>query len=89
MQMSLPLTPRVLNPLFKDIFCFFNKLSVKIDCVRINAPRRVVLAKDKLRRLSVILLHLAAVRFALLAEFFGCCAVAGRVCFLGLVASLF
>jgi len=83
-QVILPVTPGILNPLLQNILGFLHKLPVQINCIGFNAPRRVVLLEDKLRCLAIILLHFAPVRFALLAEFFGPCAIAGRVCFFGL-----
>lgn len=83
-QVVLPMTPGILNSLFQNVLGFLYKLPVQINCICFNAPRRVVLLEDKLRCLAVVLVHFAPVRFALLAEFFGRCAIAGGVCFLGL-----
>lgn len=83
-QVILPMTPGILNSLLQNVLGFLYKLPVQINCISFNAARRVVLLEDELRCLAIILVHFAPVRFALLAEFFGRCAIAGGVCFLGL-----
>lgn len=82
--MVLTMRLGVLNPLFKDIFRLLNELTVQIDGVCRNAAVGVVLAEDEFRRLLVVLFHLAPVRFTLLRELFGFCAIAAGVRLFGL-----
>ena len=49
-----------------------------------NAPIGVIFPEDKLRRLLVILLHLATVRLSFFRELLRAGAITARVCFLGL-----
>lgn len=70
MQMRLPMTLRVLDPLLQHILRLLRKLAVQIYRVRGYPSVHVVLSKDKLRRLLVVLLHLPPVRLALLRELF-------------------
>lgn len=77
----------VLDALLQNLFGLLDELPVQIDRVGRDAPVGVVLAEDKLRRLSVILLHLASVGLALLGELFGGRAIAARVGFFRLVSS--
>jgi hypothetical protein len=62
---------RILDSLLEDILRLLDKLAMKINRVGIYPTRSVVLPEDKLRRLAVVLVHLAAVGFALLGKFFG------------------
>jgi hypothetical protein len=71
MQMRLAMAPRILDPLLENIFRFLDKLPMQINRVGVYPALGVILPKDKLRRLAVVLVHLAAVGFALLGEFFG------------------
>ena len=82
--MRLSMRLRILDPLFEDLLRFFNKLPMQIDRIRLDASVGVILAEDELRRLAVVFLHFATVRFALLGEFLGHGAVAAGVGFLGL-----
>lgn len=88
MQMILPMALRIFDPLLENILRLFNKLPMQINRVGINPSRRVILPEDKLGCLPVVLVHLAPVRFALLAEFLGAGAIARGVCFLGLRVKL-
>lgn len=77
----------VLDALLQNLLGLLDELPVQIDGVGRDASVGIVLAEDKLRRLSVVFLHFAAVGFALLGELFGARAIAARVCFLGLGSS--
>lgn len=88
MKVILPMRLGILDPLFQDLLSLLNELSVQIDGVCLDAPAGIVLAEDKLRRLSVILLHLAAVCLSLLGELLGAGAIAARVGFLRLARVL-
>jgi hypothetical protein len=79
MKMVLPMRLGVLDPLFQDLLGLLDELTVQIDGVGLDAPVGVVLAEDELRRLSVVLIHLAAVGLALLGELLGGGAIAARV----------
>lgn len=76
----------VLDPFFQDLLSLLDELSVQIDGVCLNTPAGVILTEDELRRLSVVLLHLAAVCLSLLGELLGAGAIAARVGVLGLVS---
>ena len=78
----------VLNPLFQDLLGLLDELPVQIDGICLNAPAGIVLTEDKLRRLFVVLLHLAAVGLSLLGELLGAGAIPVRVGFLRLVRVL-
>lgn len=73
-KMRLSMLPRVLDALLEDLLRLLDELPVQID--RVGRHVGVVLAEDELRRLSVVLLHLAAVRLALLGQLLGQRAVA-------------
>lgn len=85
MQMILSMCLGVFDALLQNLLGLLNELSVQIDRVGRDASVGVVLAKDELGRLLVILFHLAAVRLALLREFFGFRAIAARVCLFRLI----
>lgn len=84
MQMPLPMTPGIPNPLLKNILRLLNELTVEIDRIRRNPALGVILAKDKLGGLLVVFFHFATVRFALFGELLGGGAVAIFVGFAGL-----
>lgn len=88
MKVILPMRLGILDPLFQDLLSLLNELPVQINGVCLDAPAGIVLAEDKLRRLSVILLHLAAVCLSLLGELLGAGAIAARVGFLRLARVL-
>ena len=88
MKVILPMRLGILDPLFQDLLSLLNELPVQINGVCLDAPVGIVLAEDKLRRLSVILLHLAAVCLSLLGELLGGGAIAARVGLLGLARVL-
>lgn len=88
MKVILPMRLGILDPLFQDLLSLLNELPVQIDSVCLDAPASIVLAEDKLRRLSVIFLHLAAVCLSLLGELLGAGAIAARVGILRLVRVL-
>ena len=84
MQMVLSMRLRILNPLLKDLLRLLNELSMQINGVRLYTAIGIILPENELRRLLVVLLHLAPMRLALLGEVLGRCAIAARVRFLGL-----
>jgi hypothetical protein len=88
MKVVLSMRLGVLDPFFQDLLGLLDELTVQIDGVGLDAPACIVLAEDKLRRLSVILLHLAAVCLSLLGELLGAGAIAVRIGFLRLVGML-
>lgn len=64
--MILSMRLGVLDSLLENLFRLLDKLSMKVDSVRVHAPVGIILPEDELRRLFVILVHLATVRFAFL-----------------------
>lgn len=88
MQMVLPMGFGVFNPLLEDLLRLLNKLAVKIDRVGFDAVAGVILAEDELRRLLVVLLHLATVGLSPLGQLLGSGAVAAGVGFLGLSSNV-
>jgi hypothetical protein len=76
MQMRLPVLPRILDPLLQDILRLLDKLSMQVNRVSRHAAFGIVFTKDKLGCLSVVLVHLPAMRLAFLGEFFGQCTIA-------------
>lgn len=85
MEMILTVRFRILDPLLEDLLCLFDELSVQIDGVGCDAPVGIVLAEDEVRGLLVVVVHLAAMGFALFGKFFSLGAIATGVGFLGLV----
>ena len=79
MQMVLPMRLGVLNALFENLLRLLDKLAMKIDGVGLDAPIGVILAEDKLRRLLIVLVHLATMGFSLLGQFLSPCAIAASV----------
>lgn len=75
---------RILDPLLKDLLSLLNKLSMQINGISLYTAIGVILPENELRRLFVVLLHLAPMRLALLGEVLGRRAIAARVRFLGL-----
>lgn len=84
MQVVLPMRFCVLDPLLENLLSLLDELAVQVDGIGGDAPVGVVLAEDKLGRLLVVVIHLAAVRLAFLRELFGAGAIAARVCVLRL-----
>lgn len=58
-------------PLLENLLRLLDELPMQIDRVGRHAPLGVILAEDKLGCALVVLVHFAAVRFALFGEFFG------------------
>lgn len=81
MQVVLAVRLGVADALFQNLLGLLDKLPVQVNGIGGNAPAGVVLAEDELRRLLVVLLHLAAMRLALLGELLRGRAIAARVGF--------
>lgn len=82
-QMALPGLLRVADPLLQDLLCFFNKLPVQVDGVRVDAADGVVLAENVLGSLFVVGVCLGRVGFALDGEVVRGSSVTGLVGLLG------
>lgn len=65
-KMCLTVGAGVSDALLEDILGFLDELTVQIDGVALDPPRRIVLAKDEVGGLLVVLLHHCAMSFALL-----------------------
>lgn len=88
MKVILPMRLGILDPLFQDLLSLLHELPVQIDGVCLDTPVCIVFAEDKLRRLSIIFVHLPAVCLPLLGELLGAGAIAARVGFLRLARVL-
>lgn len=84
MQMSLAMRLRIFNALLQNLLRLLNKLSMQINRVGRHTSAGIVLLENELRRLSIIILHLAPVRLSLLGVLFGAGAITARVRVLGL-----
>lgn len=84
MQMSLTMGLRIFNALLQNLLRLLNKLSVQINRVGRYTSSSIVLLEDKLRRLSIVFLHLAPVRLSLIRVLLGAGAITVRVRVLGL-----
>lgn len=69
--MALALLCRVADALLENVLSLLDKLAVQVDRVVRVAAGRIVLAEDELAGLLVVLLHLAAVLLALVAQLLG------------------
>lgn len=72
------------DALLEDALGFLDIEAVQVDAVAFDAAGGVVGAEDVLAGLTVVVVHLAVVGFALVGEFFGASAVARVVRLLGL-----
>lgn len=81
MQMVLPMRLGILNALFEDILRLLNKLPMQINRISRYTPIGVIFAEDKLRRLLVVLVHLAPMGLALLGKLLCARAIAALVGF--------
>lgn len=81
MQMALSMRLGILDALLQNLLSLLDKLPMQIDGIRRYAAVGVVLTEDKLRRLLVVLVHLATMRLPLLGEFFRARAIAALVGF--------
>jgi hypothetical protein len=84
MQMSLTMRLRIFNALLQNILRLLNKLSMQINRIGRYTSASIVLPENKLRRLSIIFLHLAPVRLSLLGVLLSASAITVRVRFLRL-----
>lgn len=84
MKVVLAMRLGILDALLQNLLRLLDELSVQVDGVRRYAAIGVVLTEDELRRLLVILLHLAPVSLAILRELLGGGAITAGVGFLRL-----
>lgn len=84
MQMSLTMRLCIFDALLQNLLGLLNELSMQINRVGRYASAGIVLLEDELRRLSIIILHLAPVRLSLLGVLLGAGAITARVRLLGL-----
>ena len=88
MQMRLACGLSVFDPLFQDVFCLFNELSVQVNGVAVDSADGIVLAEDEVGGLLVVLIHHGAVSFAFFGELVRGTAVSAFVGIVGLVLIL-
>lgn len=67
-QMSLAARLILTYALFENALSLLDELAVQVYGVRLDATRRVVLAEDVIRGLTVVLVHLGVVLLALVGE---------------------
>ena len=79
MQMRLPRTLRISNPLLQNPLRLLDKLPMQINRVPIYPAHRIVLPEDVVARLLVVLVHHRAVPFPLFGELVRRAAVATLV----------
>ena len=84
MQMILPRTLRVADPLLEDPLRLLDELPVQINRVPVHPAHGVVLPEDVVRRLLVVLVRQRAVSLALFRELVRGAAVAASVGLVGL-----
>ena len=83
MQVCLSRALRISDSLFHNVLGFLHELAMKVNCVGSYAAFRIVLSKDELGSLFVVLLHLCAMRLALLGQRMRRCTITPPVCLLG------
>lgn len=71
MEVALAMRLGILDALLQNLLRLLDELSVQIDGICLYAAIGVVLTEDVLRRLLIILLHLAPVSLAILRELLG------------------
>ncbi len=79
MQMRLPRTLRIPNPLLHNPFRLLHKQPVQINRIAIHPAHRIILPEDIIARLLVILVHHGAMAFPFLGELVRGAAVAALV----------
>lgn len=84
MQVVLAVRLGVADALFQNLLGLLNELTVQVNGVFRDASAGVILTEDELRRLSVVLFHLATMRLALFGELLRSRAITARVGFLRL-----
>ena len=87
MKMVLTMLFRILNAFFQNVLGLLHKLAVQVNLVLIDPARRVVLPEDILGRLTVEVVHLGVVRFALVGQLLRPGSITGLVGLLGLHTS--
>ena len=74
-KVCLSLLLRVLYPGLEYVFRFLDELAVQVNCITVDSVDRIVLPKDKVRRLFVVLFLHGTMPLALLGQLVRCLAI--------------